>query len=183
MSEPFEPADLVIIRDVETMRVVADSRRLKILQAMREPTTVKAIAKAMDSNTTKLYYHVKMLEEHGLITVVGINIESGIVEKSYQATARRFHIMNPILLGDSLPTEDAVAIFQNMFNEVQDGFTAALAERDPEEPTPPRHPFASRKQVRLTDEQLTEFHTRLDQLIKETAKDTERSYIILLDQF
>ena len=170
MDESFVPEELIVIRDVETIKVVADKQRLAILDAMREPTTVKAIARAMGGSPTKLYYHVKMLVDHGLIAVVGINIESGIVEKRYQAVARRFHIMNPILLGNDLPTEDAVAIFRNMFHEVEEGFTAALAERDPGEPVPPRHPFASRKHVRLTDAQLTDFHARLDQLIKDTTQ-------------
>ena len=170
MSDSFSPQDEMIIRDVETMKVVADEQRLQILKAMREPTTVKALAAALGSNNTRLYYHVRMLAQHGLIRVVGINIESGIVEKSYQATARRFLIRNPILAGAELPAASAVAIYRNLFDEARDGFALAFANRDQGEPEPPRHPFASRKSFRLTEAQLTEFHARLDALIKETDR-------------
>lgn len=170
MSEPFTPQDEIIIRDVETMKVVADEQRLKILKALREPATVKKIAAALGSNNTRLYYHIRMLAEHGLIQVVGINIESGIVEKSYQATARRFLIRNPILAGAELPAESAVAIYRNLFDEARDGFAAAFANRGANEPEPPRHPFASSKSFRLTESQLTEFHARLDALIKDTDR-------------
>lgn len=170
MSEPFIPQDEIVIRDVETMKVVADEQRLKILKALREPATVKEIAAALGSNNTRLYYHVRMLEQHGLIQVVGINIESGIVEKSYQATARRILIRNPILAGAELPAASAVAIYRNLFDEARDGFAAAFANRAASEPEPPRHPFASRKSFRLTESQLTEFHARLDALIKETDR-------------
>ena len=112
----------------------------------------------------------RQLEAHGLIQVVGLNLDSGIVEKRYQAAARRFHIRNPILLGEELPAEDAIAIFETMFSEVQTGLAASLMDRDLSEPTPPRHPFASRKKFRLTDEQLTAYHARLDQLIQETEQ-------------
>ena len=49
------------------------------------------------------------------------------------------------------------------------GFQQALAARDPQEATPPRHPFLSQKGVRLNDAQLTALHTRLDALIKEVT--------------
>ena len=175
MGEHFIPDEEMIIRDVETMKVVSDKRRLQILHAMREPTTVKAIASEMEGSPTRLYYHVKMLEQHGLVRVIGINIENGIVEKTYQAVARRFRIRNPILSGSDLPAENAIAIYRNLFQEVQDGFSAAFQQRDETEPTPPRHPFASRKAFRLTDQQLTEFHARLDQLIKDTDRLAEEN--------
>ncbi|VAW30334.1 hypothetical protein MNBD_CHLOROFLEXI01-4575 [hydrothermal vent metagenome] len=51
-----------------------------------------------------------MLEEHKLIQVVDVNVEKGIVEKTYQVTARQFKIRNPILVGEELPVETASAL-------------------------------------------------------------------------
>lgn len=164
----LDPIEEMTIRDVETMKVVSDARRLVILNAMREPTTVKAIAADIDLSPSKLYYHVNLLERHNLIRVVGINIESGIVEKRYQVTARRFNIRNPILAGDELEAETVTALIGSMLDETKEGFRKAYEALDPDEPTPPRHPFASKKAFRLTDEQLTAFHAKLVALIEET---------------
>ena len=80
-----------MIENLETLKVVADPLRLRILDAFGDkPHTVKQIAKVLEIPPNKLYYHVNMLEEHGLIRVVNTRLVSGIVEKTYRATAYLF---------------------------------------------------------------------------------------------
>ena len=117
MKETQKLADEITIRDVETMKVVSDARRLAILKAMREPTTVKTIAAEIGLEPSKLYYHVNLLEKHKLIRVVGINIETGIVEKQYQVTAKRFNIRNPILAGADLDPQHVTALIGAMLDD------------------------------------------------------------------
>jgi len=89
-----------IISDVETLRVVADRTRLRMLESLSTaPRTVKQIASELDVSPTKLYYHVRLLEEHGLIRVVDSRVVSGIVEKSYQTSAYRFSVDHALLPG------------------------------------------------------------------------------------
>lgn len=159
----------LIIQDVETMKVIADGLRLKLVKAMQQPITVKTIATELDMPPAKLYYHVNMMEKHGLIQVVGVNLESGVAEKLYQVTARRFKIQNPILMGEGLEKETAVSLWASLLDETKEEFLLNYQVRD-EEAQPPRYPFASKKAFRLTNEQLTEFHARLDALIKETDR-------------
>ena len=96
MTEDQQPAydiaDEYIIHDLETLKVLADSLRLQIIQAIGNltPRTVKQVAKALDTPPHKLYYHVNMLEEHGIIQVVETRVVSGIIEKLYLTTAHRF---------------------------------------------------------------------------------------------
>ncbi|MEZ4639355.1 MAG: helix-turn-helix domain-containing protein [Caldilineaceae bacterium] len=161
--------DEMVIDDVETIKVFADERRLQILERMREPTTVKIIAQALDTPPTKLYYHVNMLHQHGLIQVVGQNLESGIVEKIYQVTARRYRLINPLIAGERYSDEAAAAIFGSLLADTRREFLTALSQRDPAEDTPPRHPFLSKKEFRLTDAQLTALHSKLDALIREVT--------------
>lgn len=163
-----EPLAELWVEDVETIKVVADGRRLKILALMQEPTTVKAISAELDIPASKLYYHVNLLEKHNLIQVVDHNIDSGIVEKIYQVTARQFKIVNPLLRTD-LPDDAADAIFTNMLEETQRDFRQAYAARNKDEQVPPRHPFLSKKAFRLTDEQLTMLHGKLTALIEEVT--------------
>ena len=49
---------------------------MNLITAMQQPTTVKAIAADLNMPPSKLYYHVNMMEKHGLIRVVGMNLES-----------------------------------------------------------------------------------------------------------
>lgn len=159
------PATL-LVRDLEAIKILADERRLHLLTLLRRPTTVKALAQALELPPTRLYYHVKLLLKHGLIRVVEHNIASGIVEKVYQATARRFLVANPLAAGDPLPDDTAAAFFGAALDETRREFVHAFLARDPNEGRPPRHPFFSRKLLRLNDAQLTAFHARLDELIQ-----------------
>ena len=169
MNDSITPIPEQWLRDVETIKVFADPLRLKIIRLMAEPTTVKVIADTLAIPAAKLYYHVNLLHKHELIQVVDQNLESGIVEKVYQVTARQFKLVNPLLAGAGFPAEAADAIFADMLQSAGEGLQRALAARDPSEATPPRHPFFSQKALRLTNDQLTLLHSRLDALIKEVT--------------
>ena len=169
MNSETEILEELVIQDVGTMKIIADGLRLNLITAMQQPTTVKAIAADLNMPPSKLYYHVNMMEKHGLIRVVGMNLESGIVEKQYQVTARRFKVQNPILMGEGLERETAVSLWSSLLDEAKADFLQAYNLRD-ESAQPPRYPFASKKAFHLTDAQLTEFHAKLDALIKETDR-------------
>ena len=63
----YIPKEVHVIDDVATLQVVADPLRLRLLEQLRrEPQTVKQLAAALDVAQTKLYYHIKLLEEHDL---------------------------------------------------------------------------------------------------------------------
>ena len=164
-----EPVAERWLRDVETIKVFADALRLKIIKLMDEPITVKEIAAALEIPPAKLYYHVNLLHKHELIQVVGHNLETGIVEKIYQVTARQFKLVNPLIAGNAFPPEAASALFSSMLAETAEDFQQALAKRDPDEGEPPRHPFLSKKLFRLTDAQLTALHGQLDALIQQVT--------------
>src|SRR5689334_4837111 len=68
------------------MRALADPLRIRIgLLLIDEAHTVKELAAALDVPATRLYYHVRILEEHGLIEVVERRMVSGIEERRYRA--------------------------------------------------------------------------------------------------
>jgi DNA-binding transcriptional ArsR family regulator len=54
----LEPDELFLIQDVETLKVVADPLRLRLLVLLRDqPQPAKSLAKALDVPIKKLYYH------------------------------------------------------------------------------------------------------------------------------
>lgn len=163
------------IRDVETIKILADPLRLQIVRLLQEPKTIKQIASVLKISATKLYYHVNLLQKHQLICVVGHNLETGIVEKIYQVTARDFKLVNP-LLSEDIPAEAVGALFSDMLYDASLGLQQALLARNEEVRAPPRHPFVSQKRFRLTDAQLSALHARLVDLIQDvTALNTENA--------
>lgn len=162
------PAKLHTITDLETIKVMADERRLAILRLLSIPQSVKEISSALDTPQSQLYYHVNLLEKHGLIQVVETQVVSGIIEKRYQKSAEQFHLRNPMLMGDAITTEETTALFSSVFDETKEDLRAAFKYAPPRvADEPPLHPFVSRKPIRLTQEQLVTFHAKLDALIKE----------------
>jgi len=87
-DQPEEQIEELVIDDVETIRVLADPLRLRIQFELDEPKTVKELARALEIPQTRLYYHVKMLERAGLISVVARRTVSGIEERTYRTTAK-----------------------------------------------------------------------------------------------
>jgi hypothetical protein len=74
-----------------------------------------------------------------------------------------------LVAGADFPPEAAAPILASLLDDTRREFLQALAQRDPAEGTPPRHPFLSKKMFRLTDAQLTTLHARLDALIKDVT--------------
>jgi DNA-binding transcriptional ArsR family regulator len=121
-----------VISDIETLRVVADRTRLDLLDLLRSaPRTVKELATALDLPATKLYYHMRLLEEHRLIRVVGTRLVSGILEKSYQTSAYRFTVDHALLPGEQGNAPLAVmlsVILDEAASEIQHGVECGLID-------------------------------------------------------
>ena len=74
------------ISDVTTLKVVADPLRLRIgMLLIDRAMTVKELAAELGVPPTRLYYHVRMLERHDLVEVVGRRMVSGIEERTYRS--------------------------------------------------------------------------------------------------
>ncbi|MEI7555011.1 helix-turn-helix domain-containing protein [Candidatus Chlorohelix sp.] len=72
---------------------MADPMRQSIMEKVCDmPINAKQISAHLNIPVTKLYYHLNMMEEYGLIKVVGTRLVSGILEKQYQSSAYTFLI-------------------------------------------------------------------------------------------
>lgn len=117
------------IKDLETLKVIADPLRIQILKTLRRPRTVKSIADELDMPATKLYYHVNQMEKHGLIRVVETNIVSGIIEKQYQATARNYRVDEGLLTDKSRFTgENLEALIMAILDDTKDEIRKSIKE-------------------------------------------------------
>jgi DNA-binding transcriptional ArsR family regulator len=88
--------DTFVIGSVETLRAFADPLRLRLLLlAEDEPRTVKEMAEALGAPQTRLYYHVRILEQAGILRVTSRRMVSGIEERRYQAVASNWTAVAP----------------------------------------------------------------------------------------
>ena len=95
---PAQPVpEVFTIETLDQLRVVADPLRQRLLTAFAQPGTVKAVAARLAEPLTKLYHHVDQLERAGLIRVVSQRKVRGTVERTLQATARRFAVAPDVL--------------------------------------------------------------------------------------
>ena len=164
-----EPADLMTVDDLDTLKVLADPLRLRIRELMREPTTVKQVASELEIPPTKLYYHINLLEKHGLIRVVSTQIVSGIIEKHYQISAKMVRVAKH-LLSPSEGTDEGLTAMAGLFDVTRDEMQEATRKGwvDVSDDAPVHRSInITRDHFLLTDEQAAAFHERLRALFKE----------------
>ena len=88
-----------IIRDPETARIALKRPRPKLLAVLREPGTSTTLASRFGLKRQRIAYHLRQLEDVGLLRRVGERKRRGAVEHVVQATAQRY-LLSPNLLGD-----------------------------------------------------------------------------------
>jgi hypothetical protein len=168
--------DVFLIDDLETLRLLTQPLRLRLLETLRTspaPMTVKELAAALDSPPTRLYHHVRLLEEHDLIRVAGSRLVSGITEKRYEATAARVGVSRSLLARTPDGEADLEAldvllsvVLDEVRSEIRRAVRAGLIdlEQSSDNTIGPRRLVLGRKWFRLTDAQLAEFEGALVKL-------------------
>lgn len=161
-----------MITTLEALKVFSDPLRQQIIEALLEGAkTVKQVAAELELAPTKLYYHVNLLEEHGLIQVTETRIVSGIIEKRYMAAALEFAIERALLTpGSSGKGEVLNTIFDAMIEPIRSDLQKSLEQGliDMRDDAPVEHKFRMwRASSRLAPEQAQVFYERLGTLIEE----------------
>ncbi|MDH5691452.1 MAG: winged helix-turn-helix domain-containing protein, partial [Candidatus Bathyarchaeota archaeon] len=84
--------DAKIIRDPETIKLLADLVRREILRLIAvEPLTQRQLAQKVMIAEPSMSYHLQLLRKAGLITIRSTEVGShGILEKYYEPTAKLF---------------------------------------------------------------------------------------------
>lgn len=123
------------VDDVETLKALADPTRMEILSALTRPDlpvmSVKELAARMGQPQTKLYRHVRHLEEAGLIKVAATRMVSGILEQRYQACQRELKL-SPRMLRENMG--DAEVALQTVLDQFRDGILAATLRESEDRP-------------------------------------------------
>ena len=119
------------VEDLEMLRMLADPLRLAILGALpasadEPPKTVKEVAEELDEGQTKLYRHVKQLEDSGLIHVAETRVVSGIIEKRYRSSQRRLTVESDLLRMSQRGADDYNDALVAIIEAIRGGLAADL---------------------------------------------------------
>lgn len=86
-------------------KVLGDERRVQVLRMlMAGPATLSQLGERMQMHPAKVRYHLKQLEQAGLVSLSATRVVRGFVEKYYQASARAYQISLAILPQPEQPT-------------------------------------------------------------------------------
>jgi DNA-binding transcriptional ArsR family regulator len=166
-----EPAELFEIDDLGLMDEVTHPMRGKVMRRLKQPHSVAELAELLDVPVTRLYHHINLLEEHGLIRVVATRRVGAATERRYQVTATSFTIAHHLLNDpDSRALAKAMtALFDvaklGMQNMVEGGGLRNVEQEN--------HSLLSLAEVRLTPERRAELLHRLHGLAKEFTSEDE----------
>lgn len=175
---PHKPDAEFLISDLDTLKVLADPLRLQIVELITQsPRTVKQVAAMLNIQPTKLYYHIRLLEEKALIRIVDTRIVSGIVEKQYQAAALNYRVNRELFKLTSQAGKEGLnvmltGLFDDVREDIQQSVEADVLDVSAQEDSPATQSLLLlRHTLYLTPEQAAAFHQRLRALVREYADD------------
>jgi len=131
MNGVEEEREIRFVEDVETLKALAEPTRLAILSALLKPPwprvmSVKELAAELDMAPTRLYRHIRQLEEAKLIKVAETRMVSGILEQRYQASERDVRLGPDFLRSHP---DESLAAFHVIVDRFAQGVLAATGER------------------------------------------------------
>ncbi len=175
MMDEFQPAELFMIKDLETARAIADPLRLQILEVlMPSPLTVKGMAGKLGLSASKLYYHVNTLEKHGLVQVVATQVIGNLIEKQYWVTAYNYSVEQEIYNFNVQEQDGQANIIANVLttlDTVREDFARSIEARaynlEHGAAPHPRKVITTREVCRIPEEAMAAFQARLHALVDE----------------
>lgn len=172
MKENKSP-ETFVINDLDTLRVVADPLRNQIVELLiHTPLTVKQVAERLGLAPSKLYYHMGLLEKHGIIEVVETRMVANLQEKDYRATAHIFTVAPELLSFGTAAGRDSIsAIVVSTLDATREDFLRTMEARTlalgQGETGQPRRAILSREIARVPESHLLEFMERLQALLED----------------
>jgi len=168
-----------VIDDVATLRVLSEPVRFAVLRTLmvdaeQDPPVMSAkeIAAALNEPQTKLYRHLKQLEEAGLIHVAETRVVSGILEQRYRTSQVNVTLSRGLLADPATGSEVGSAVTAAM-DDFRDQLLAHLRTGEIEAASPAANPsglgmiLQAIPSSRLSRPRALEFHRRLAELLEE----------------
>ncbi|QFU86997.1 helix-turn-helix domain-containing protein [Amycolatopsis sp. YIM 10] len=90
--------EIAVIDDAEAAGASLDPMRARLLAELAEPGSATTLAKKLGLARQKINYHLRALEQHGLISLVEERRKGNVTERVLRATASSY-VISPSVLG------------------------------------------------------------------------------------
>lgn len=173
----FEVLPALRVDSVEGLKAMADPLRLALLQCVgdrdgiQRTWSAKELAAALGEPQTKLYRHLKVLHEAGLIQVAETRLVSGIVETRYAAVARALNVARELFTAD--PGEEQVSLLLDTLDAAAAAFSQGVVAAarsgglDMDAAEPVRRPLFMSGETWIDAARAADFRSRLQALVDE----------------
>jgi DNA-binding transcriptional ArsR family regulator len=91
-------ADTFLVETPEQLKALSDPLRQRLVELFARGMTIKQAAAALGAKPTRLYHHVDQLLAAGLIRVAREEKVRAVIERTFEAAARRF-VVSPSAFG------------------------------------------------------------------------------------
>lgn len=165
------------VLELPQLKALTHPMRLRLVESLADrPMTTKQVAEILDEDPLKLYYHMNVLEEVGLIEVVETQIKGNLVEKHYRSVARQFTAAIP-LTHEAERAETVPEAIQGVLGAAEtDARNACFASGLPI--------IASHQHIRTSREKTEQLTLRIQEMIEEVGlsdqgQDNRYSFTVL----
>src|SRR5215471_13109016 len=100
-----EMQEILVIDDPEAAEVSLDPVRSRLLAELTEPGSATTLAQRIGQPRQRVNYHLRTLERHGLVELVGERRRGNCTERLLRATASAY-VISPSVLGAIEPDPD-----------------------------------------------------------------------------
>ena len=173
MSNPAnsELPDEQLLTEIAQFEALANPIRMRILHASSQPITVAELAERLGTPKTRLYYHVNLLVDAGLLNQVDQRKSGARIERIFRIAARNFRPGSGIWEGAEDPRRVADLAAGVIFEPAR-AETAAVLEQTIQGIEPVAE--FGRWLVHLTADEAAAIVGRIDGLIAEFRKDDDQ---------
>ncbi|QDQ92450.1 helix-turn-helix transcriptional regulator [Rhodococcus sp. WB9] len=132
--------DVAVIDQAAVAEISLDPVRARLLAALAEPGSASSIAATVGLTRQKANYHLRALEDHGLVELVEERRKGNVTERIFQATAASYVISpaafaalapDPDRSPDQLSARWLVALAARLVREVGELIAGATVARQP----------------------------------------------------
>ncbi|MBN2851430.1 MAG: helix-turn-helix transcriptional regulator [Clostridia bacterium] len=118
----------LVLKTLKEIRAFQDPYRqqiIRVLDRLGRPATAKQIADILGEPPSKVHYHVKVLEDHKILTLSHTENVNGIIARFMEITHDSIKILRP---EDDKGRDEVYSMIENRFDDMKYNFISRLKE-------------------------------------------------------
>lgn len=169
MDKKYSPPPHLTIETIDALKVLTDSKRIEILDIIRDknrPMSAKEIAAELEIDPRNLYYHINLLEKHGILVVAETDIVNNIIEKKYHLGAYNFNVSRQVFNSPQATAEFTEA-FRSMIADTETSLYRSTDKGLVNLKDEKQHFLMSQVKAHLTPEQFKEIANAINEVLQQ----------------